>query len=139
MRFAVIVAIFCGLASIASVAAAREVPILRGVYSSEENCAFGYLPFPELGPSYLTEQGVEEFEAGCVFLQLVEEPLLRIGSRTKFSGFVAIGYCQEPGFTTPHVFHVRRFAELAAGRHTVMLVFQDGAQTSETEYYPCAE
>ncbi len=123
-------------AALAGTAAAEQEPLLDGVYSNEPGCASGHDPTSG-DISYLHDWGVEEYEGGCLFLEKIPDET-HDREAAHFVGFVAIGYCQEPGFTTPHVFHVRRHAELPDGRFTVMLVFQDGAETNETEYHPCA-
>lgn len=117
-------------------AAAQDGVTLDGVYSSEPACASGYDPLSGTR-SYLVNDGIEALEGGCFFLEKTADD---VGNHQNagFNGFVAIGYCQEPGLTTPHLFHVRPHADLADGGRTVMVIYQDGATTHEVEYYPCA-
>lgn len=117
-----------------------EEPLIMGVYSSEPNCASGVEEFSERW-SYLHDGGVDEFEAGCFFVEKFVDTSWADqvdGAPDVFPNFIAVGYCQEPGFATPHLFQVRRFGALADGRFTLMLSYQDGAHTNETEYFPCA-
>ncbi|MCI4663717.1 MAG: hypothetical protein MRY74_03255 [Neomegalonema sp.] len=115
-------------------AQAQSLP--SAVYSSEKSCKSGYTPHSETH-SYLTREGVEEFEGGCFFLKIFPDTTGATGRKDDFAGFVALGYCQEPGATTPYIFHVRRFSELASGKYTLMLSYQDRGKQIEVEYYPC--
>lgn len=126
----------CAITLGVSAAGAREMPLVPGPYSSVPDCAEG--PDAMSGEvSRLWEGGMEAVEFRCVFTQQYELPYSGLGPKTQYEGFVALGFCEEPGLSTPHVFLAKRNQEYPDGRFTFTLVYQDEEQTIRTEYYPC--
>ena len=71
---------------------------IAGVYSSEEGCAALNKKDVEGDFIYLSATGFEGYEFNCEFVQVYP--------RKELPGFVAVAFCEEPGFSYPGLFSI---------------------------------